>query len=87
MKEAWRVLKSGGRYTFTVWCGPDQGGGFFKLVLEAIQKHGSLEVPLPPAPPMFRFADPDESKKVLTEAGVHWSGGRHPPPCLACNKA
>lgn len=69
MREAWRVLKSGGRYTFTVWCSPDQGGEFFRLVLEAIQKHGSLEAPLPPAPPMFRFADPEESKKVLTEVG------------------
>jgi SAM-dependent methyltransferase len=69
VKEAWRVLKRGGRYTFTVWCGPDQGGEFFKLVIDAIQKHGSLDVPLPPAPPMFRFADAQESKKVLTEAG------------------
>lgn len=69
VKEAWRVLKPGGRYTFTVWCGPDQGGEFFKLVIDAIQKHGSLEVPLPPAPPMFRFADPLECKHVLTEAG------------------
>jgi ubiquinone/menaquinone biosynthesis C-methylase UbiE len=69
IKEAWRVLKSGGSYTFTVWCSPEQGGDFFKLALEAIKKHGSLEVPLPPAPPMFRFADSHESEKVLTEAG------------------
>jgi ubiquinone/menaquinone biosynthesis C-methylase UbiE len=69
MREAWRVLKRGGRYTFTVWCGPDQGGEFFKLVINAIQKHGSLDVPLPPAPPMFRFADSQEAKKVLIEAG------------------
>ena len=69
IKEAWRVLKSGGRYTYTVWCSPEQGGEFFKLVMGAIQKHGSLEVPLPPAPPMFRFANLQESEKVLTEAG------------------
>lgn len=69
MKEAWRVLKSSGRYTFTVWCSPDQGGEFFKVVLDAIQKHGSLDVPLPPASPMFRFADAHESKNVLSVAG------------------
>jgi ubiquinone/menaquinone biosynthesis C-methylase UbiE len=69
IKEAWRVLKSGGRYTFTVWCSPDQGGEFFKLVMGAVQKHGTLDVPLPPAPPMFRFSDPAECIKVLTEAG------------------
>jgi SAM-dependent methyltransferase len=69
IKEAWRVLKSGGRYTFTVWCSPDQGGEFFRLVMGAVQKHGTLDLPLPPAPPMFRFSDPDECAKALTAAG------------------
>jgi ubiquinone/menaquinone biosynthesis C-methylase UbiE len=48
IREAWRVLKNQGRYSFAVWCGPDQGGEFFNLVMKAIQKHGSLDVPLPP---------------------------------------
>lgn len=69
MSEAWRVLKSGGRYTLTVWCSPDQGGEFFGLVMGAIQEHGTLDVPLPPAPPIFRFADPQESRAALTAAG------------------
>ena len=69
IKEAWRVLKTGGRYTFTVWCGPDHGGEFFRLVMESVKKHGTLDVPLPPAPPMFRFSDPDECIKALTVAG------------------
>lgn len=69
IKEAWRVLKSGGRYAFTVWCSPDQGGEFFKLVMGAVQKHGTFDVPLPAAPPMFRFADPNECAKALTAAG------------------
>ncbi|MBK5105004.1 MAG: methyltransferase domain-containing protein [Burkholderiales bacterium] len=69
IKEAWRVLRSGGRYTFTVWCSPDQGGEFFNLVMGAVQMHGTLDVPLPPAPPVFRFADPGECTKVLMSAG------------------
>lgn len=69
VREAWRVLRIGGRYVFTVWCGPAQGGDFFKLVMDAVQEHGSADVPLPPAPPVFRFADPEESKEVLTAAG------------------
>ncbi len=69
ISDAWRVLKKGGRYTFTVWCSPDQGGDFFRLVMGAIQKHGTLDVPLPPAPPIFRFADPKESQRALTAAG------------------
>ncbi len=69
VKEAWRVLKPGGRYTFTVWSNSDQRSEFFKLILGAIQKYGSLDVSLPPALPMFRFSNTEEAKKVLREAG------------------
>ncbi len=67
--EAWRVLRGGGRYTFTVWCTPDQGNQFFELVLGAIQAHATFDVALPPAPPLFRFADPDECCTSLARAG------------------
>jgi SAM-dependent methyltransferase len=66
--EAHRVLRHGGRFTFTVWCSPAQGGDFFALILGAGQTHGTLDVALPPAPPFFRFADPDECRRVLTAA-------------------
>lgn len=69
LREARRVLKAGGRYTFTAWCGPDQGGDFFKLVMGAIREHGTLDVPLPPAPPIFRFADTGECARALSQAG------------------
>ena len=69
VREVRRVLKDGGRYAFTVWCSPDQGGDFFKLVLEAVQRHGSLDVPLPPAPPIFRFSNFEESERLLKGAG------------------
>lgn len=67
--EAYRVLRHGGRYTFTVWCSPAQGGDLFALILGAVQTHGTLDVALPPAPPFFRFTDPDECRRVLTAAG------------------
>jgi SAM-dependent methyltransferase len=69
IEEAWRVLMPGGRYTFTMWCSPEQGGTFFGLVMSAIKEHGALNAPLPPAPPIFRFADRNECTKVLTKAG------------------
>jgi len=69
LQEARRVLKAGGRYTFTAWCGPEQGGEFFKLVMGAIREHGTLDVPLPPTPPMFRFADTQECARALSQAG------------------
>jgi SAM-dependent methyltransferase len=69
MEEAHRVLRSGGRYTLTVWCSPEQGSEFFGLVQAAIQAHGTLDVGLPPAPPFFRFADIEECQKILAGIG------------------
>jgi ubiquinone/menaquinone biosynthesis C-methylase UbiE len=66
--EAYRVLRPGGRYAFTVWSVPERHE-FFAVVLGAIQAHGTLDVPLPPAPPFFRFSEPGECRKVLSAAG------------------
>ena len=66
--EACRVLSPGGRLAFTVWDTPDKAVGF-GIVLSAIQKHGDLNVGIPPGPPFFRFSDPAESKRVLAAAG------------------
>jgi SAM-dependent methyltransferase len=67
LAEACRVLRTGGRYAFTVWMGPPRHA-FFHLVGEAIAAHG-VPVDLPPAPPMFRFADADESVRAMEAAG------------------
>lgn len=69
MAEAHRVLRNGGRYTFTTWCSPDQGGDFLGLILGAVQAHGTLDVALPPAPPFFRFSAPDECQRTLAAVG------------------
>jgi ubiquinone/menaquinone biosynthesis C-methylase UbiE len=66
--EAFRVLRPGGRYAFSWWCTPDKHE-FFALVMGAVKAHGNLEVPLPPAPSMFRFSDPKECKRALSNAG------------------
>jgi len=68
VSEAFRVLKSGGRYSFSVWTTPETHE-FFALVMSAIQAHGNMDVPLPPAPPIFRFSDHGECTKVLGNAG------------------
>lgn len=67
LTEARRVLRSGGRYAFTVWKGPPDHD-FFRLVGDAIAAHGAA-VELPPAPPMFRFADPDEARRSMEVGG------------------
>ncbi|MCA1407221.1 methyltransferase domain-containing protein [Ensifer sp. IC3342] len=66
--EAARVLKPGGRYAFTVWRGPEVAP-LFRIVPEVVSAHGTLEVDLPPAPPMFRFAEREEAMRVLSAVG------------------
>ena len=68
LAEMYRVLRSGGRTSFTVWARPEEAVGF-GIVLQAIETHGNFNVPLPSGPPFFRFSDPQESHKALLEAG------------------
>src|SRR4029434_4129860 len=49
LAEACHVLCPGGRFGFTVWARPDEAVGF-RIVLDAIAKHGNLNVPLPEGP-------------------------------------
>lgn len=68
ISEAFRVLRNGGRYAFAWWCSAEKHE-FFSLMFRAIKTHGSLEVSLPPAPPIFRFSDPEECRRSLLKAG------------------
>jgi SAM-dependent methyltransferase len=68
ISEAFRVLRSGGRYAFTVWDVPPKTAAF-EIVLDAVRSHGNMNVPLPEGPPFFRFSDPVESARSLQAAG------------------
>ena len=48
ISEAFRVLKPGGRYAFTVWCSPDRAR-LLGLALNATLAHADMTVPLPPS--------------------------------------
>lgn len=73
LSEACRVLRPGGRYAFTVWAADARG---FAIVWEAIERHGEVNVPLPPGPPFFKFADPVECERTLRAAGFATAGTR-----------
>lgn len=73
ISEARRVLRTDGKLVFSVWCGPevDTALGY---VFEAIAKHGSPDITLPPGPGANDYADPEITFPALKAAGfADWS--------------
>jgi ubiquinone/menaquinone biosynthesis C-methylase UbiE len=68
VREACRVLKPAVRVAFTVWSTPETAIGF-GAIYGAVQTHGSLDVGLPTGPNFFLFSDPEQCRRVLTDAG------------------
>ena len=70
--DACRVLKTGGRFGFSVWAGPDKNPGA-KMVNDAIEAHGDLNVGLPGGPPHYLYGEEDACRKVLEQSGFDGS--------------
>lgn len=68
LREAFRVLKPGGRVAFTVWDVPERAVAF-GAVYEAVRAHGSMDIGLPEGPNFFLFSDSEHSNKALLKAG------------------
>jgi ubiquinone/menaquinone biosynthesis C-methylase UbiE len=68
LREAFRVLKPGGRVAYAVWDVPERAVGF-GAVYVAVRAHGSMDVGLPVGPNFFFFSDPEQSTKALRDAG------------------
>lgn len=69
MSRVARILKPGGRVAFTVWAQPAENAGH-RIMLQAVSAHGNLEVGLPAGPPLFRFADDEECRRLFAGAGL-----------------
>lgn len=67
LREVNRVLRPGGRFAFSMWCAPGKSK-FHQLVLESIRAYGTMDVPLPLAPPPFQFSDPSTCVAELLAA-------------------
>jgi SAM-dependent methyltransferase len=68
ISEAFRVLRSGGRFAFSVSAPPEEAVGL-GIIYGAVQTHGRMDVPLPPGPSFFLFSDPGQCERSLQEAG------------------
>lgn len=68
LREAFRVLRSGGRFGLSLWAGPDKAAGF-GIIMRAVEKHGSTDAKLPPGPPFFRFSDRGQCRDAIASAG------------------
>lgn len=68
LAEARRVLKTGGRFAMSVWCGPDVSPSF-QAFYEAVKAHGHPDVSAPPGPDLHQFANTATARQLFTDAG------------------
>jgi len=68
--EAFRVLKPGGKFGFTIWAPPTESP-YAKIIDDAIQAYADLEVDLPTGPPHYLFVGKEEFRQALERAGFN----------------
>ena len=74
LKQAKRVLRAGGRFAMTVWCGPPDGPAY-EMLYNAIKTLGAPGIAPPPGPDFHLFAAHATAECLLSEAG--FSGIEH----------
>jgi ubiquinone/menaquinone biosynthesis C-methylase UbiE len=68
VREAYRVLKPGGRYSVTLWNGPERGGDLFKVILKTVSTFADMNVDLPKSPAMFELSESEKIEIVMRDA-------------------
>lgn len=62
-----RVLKPGGRFAMTSWCGPDVSPTF-QVFYSSVQEFGDPSVKIPDSPDFHQYADRAATEEILTAA-------------------
>ncbi|MEJ2178608.1 MAG: methyltransferase domain-containing protein, partial [Gammaproteobacteria bacterium] len=68
LQEIRRVLKPGGQFIMTSWCGPDVSP-VFQVFYSSVQEHGDPSVTMPDSPNFHQFANP-ESRRISAHAAT-----------------
>ncbi len=69
VNEAFRVLKAGGRFAFTLWFDAENGAELFAIGRDALTRYATQTVELPPVWTQLRFADPQACENIVKQAG------------------
>lgn len=68
LSEAYRVLRPGGKVSFSAWAPPSRTEGF-GITLQSVNEVGDPNVELPEGPDFFRFGDVDEAMTTMQTLG------------------
>jgi SAM-dependent methyltransferase len=67
--EAFRVLNPGGRFAFTLWFGPDDGGEVLAIVKAALATYVTIDIKIPNEWTRLRNADEEVCTAITAQAG------------------
>lgn len=69
VQEAFRVLRPGGQFAFTLWYGADDGNELLAIFQEALARYAVASVTFPEAWTQLRYANHENCENVVTQAG------------------